>query len=129
MRSWGIDHTGIGVSDIARSRVFYDAALDALGLTCVARIADETGEQAIGYGRGDYPVWWIDVFHPHSQRNHTAFVAKSFEQVRAFHEAALSAGGVDNGAPGPRDNYPATWRLAFVLDPDGNNIEAIWHGE
>ena len=56
-------------------------------------------------------------------------MASSFEQVQAFHAAALAAGGTENGEPGPRDHYPSTWRMAFVLDLDGNNIEAIWHGE
>lgn len=127
-KGWGIDHTGIGVADIVRSRAFYDAALGALGLTRVAQIPEASGDQAVGYGRGDYPVWWIDVFHPHSQKNHTAFIAETFEQVQAFHAAALAAGGIDNGQPGAREVYPPSWRVAFVLDPDGNNIEAIWHG-
>lgn len=126
---WGIDHTGIGVADIARSSAFYDAALGALGLKRVAQIPEDTGEQAVGYGKGDYPVWWIDVFHPHSQRNHTAFVAESYVQVQAFHAAAIEAGGTDNGEPGSRDSYPPDCRVAFVFDPDGNNIEAIWHGD
>lgn len=127
-KGWGIDHTGIGVEDMARSARFYDAALGALGLRRAAQIPPETGEQAVGYGKADYPVFWIDLFHPHGQRQHTAFVAASAAQVEAFHAAALAAGGTDNGAPGPREAYPPEWRLAFVLDPDGNNIEAIWHG-
>ena len=128
-RNWGIDHTGIGVSSVERSVAFYDAALGALDLERVAEITEDGAIQAAGYGKGDYPVYWIDVFHPHSQRQHTAFIARSFEQVRAFHAAGIAAGGTDNGAPGPREIYPPSWRVAFVLDPDGNNIEAIWHGE
>jgi catechol 2,3-dioxygenase-like lactoylglutathione lyase family enzyme len=124
-----IDHTGIGVADVSRSSAFYDAALRALGLERAAQIPADTGADAVGYGVGDYPVFWIDRFHPHSTRNHTAFVAKSRAQVDAFHAAALRAGGTDNGAPGPRVGYPAGFYLAFVLDPDGNNIEAIYHGE
>lgn len=124
-----IDHTGIGVADVARSSAFYDAALGALGLERAAQIPEKTGVDAVGYGVGDYPVFWIDRFHPHSTRNHTAFVAKSREQVDAFYAAALRAGGKDNGAPGPREGYPESHYLAFVLDPDGNNIEAIYHGK
>jgi catechol 2,3-dioxygenase-like lactoylglutathione lyase family enzyme len=88
------------------------------------------GADGIGYGV-DYPVFWIDRFHPHSTRQHTAFAAVSRAQVDAFHAAALTAGGVDNGAPGLRDTangYPPGYYAAFVLDPDGNNIEAVFRG-
>ena len=120
-----IDHTGIGVADVARSAVFYDAALDALGLRRVRQIPEGLGTDGIGYGV-DYPLFWIDRFHPHSVRQHTAFAAKSRTQVDAFHAAALKAGGTDNGAPGARrPNYYA----AFVLDPEGNNIEAGFRGK
>lgn len=121
-----IDHTGIGVSDMARAAAFYDAALGALGLTRVMEMPADTGLAGIGYGVS-HPVWWIDLFHPHGQRQHTAFVAKDHETVRAFHRAALAAGGTDNGAPGLREaeGYPPGYYAAFVLDPDGNNIEAV----
>ena len=119
-----IDHTGIGVSDVGRSAVFYDATLAALGLRRVRELPKGLGTDGIGYGV-DYPVFWIDRFHPHSVRQHTAFAAKSRAEVDAFHAAALGAGGRDNGAPGHRfDRYYA----AFVLDPDGNNIEAVFRG-
>jgi catechol 2,3-dioxygenase-like lactoylglutathione lyase family enzyme len=124
-----IDHTGIGVADVARSAAFYDAALGALGLGRAAQLPEDEGTDAVGYGKGDYPVFWIDRFHPHSTRNHTAFVAPSRAAVDSFHAAALKAGGKDNGAPGPREGYPEGYYLAFVLDPDRNNIEAIYHGE
>jgi catechol 2,3-dioxygenase-like lactoylglutathione lyase family enzyme len=131
---WRIDHTGIGVSDIHRSARFYDAALGALGLVAAMRItrafelADD-GENAdlggVGYGV-TYPIFWIDVFHPYGAKQHTAFRARSREEVQAFHRAALSNGGTDNGAPGLREGgYPAGYYAAFVLDPDGNNIEAV----
>jgi len=82
------------------------------------------GTDGIGYGV-DFPVFWIDHYHPHSVRQHTVFAAKSRSEVDAFYAAALKAGGVDNGAPGTRQhNYYA----AFVLDPDGNNIEAVFRG-
>ncbi len=120
-----IDHTGIGVVDVARSAAFYDAALAALGLRRVRQMPDGAGTDGIGYGV-TYPVFWIDRFHPHSVRQHTAFAAKSRAEVEAFHAAALKAGGADNGAPGlRRDHYYA----AFVLDPDGNNMEAVFRGE
>lgn len=119
-----IDHTGIGVADVQRSASFYDAALAALGLRRVRQMPDGMGADGIGYGV-DYPVFWIDRFHPHSVRQHTAFAATSPAQVDAFHAAALAAGGTDNGAPGlRRPNYYA----AFVLDPDGNNMEAVFRG-
>jgi catechol 2,3-dioxygenase-like lactoylglutathione lyase family enzyme len=115
-----IDHTGIGVADMSRSAVFYDAALAALGLRRVSEI-----EGGIGYGT-DHPEFWIDRFHPHGTRNHTAFVARTRAEVDAFHAAALQAGGVDHGPPGLREPpYPAGYYSAFVLDPDGNNIEAV----
>jgi catechol 2,3-dioxygenase-like lactoylglutathione lyase family enzyme len=132
---WRIDHTGIGVSNIDRSAKFYDAALGALGLCAVLRItkkfeiADDTNGArlgGVGYG-ASYPIFWIDVFHPHGVKQHTAFRAHSREEVQAFHSAALSAGGQDNGGPGLRGTgYPPGYYAAFVLDPDGNNIEAVY---
>ena len=119
-----IDHTGIGVADVANSAAFYDAVLGALGLRRVAQMPDGVGSDGVGYGR-DHPVFWIDRFHPHSVRQHTAFVAKDTAEVDAFHRAGLLAGGRDNGAPGfRRPDYYA----AFLLDPDGNNIEAVYRG-
>lgn len=119
-----IDHTGIGAADVARSAAFYDSALGALGLRRVRQMPADRGTDGIGYGR-DYPVFWIDRFHPHSVQQHTAFAAESRAEVDAFHAAALNAGGTNNGAPGlRRPNYYA----AFVFDPDGNNIEAVFRG-
>ena len=121
-----IDHTGIGVADVARSAAFYDAALGALGLRRVAQLP-ESGADAVGYGV-DYPVFWIDRFHPHGIKNHTAFTAPNRAAVDAFHRAALAHGGKDNGPPALRDpaaGYPPGYYAAFVLDPDGNNIEAV----
>lgn len=123
-----IDHTGIGVANVARSAAFYDAVLGALGLRRVMQLPPATGEDAVGYGI-DYPVFWIDRFHPHSIKQHTAFSAKSRADVDAFHAAALRSGGRDNGSPGLRDTskgYPHGYYAAFVLDPDGNNMEAVF---
>jgi catechol 2,3-dioxygenase-like lactoylglutathione lyase family enzyme len=120
-----IDHTGIGVANVARSAVFYDAALKALGMRRVRQMPENAGSDGIGYGF-EYPVFWIDRYHPHSVKQHTAFAAKSRAEVDAFHAAALKAGGTDNGAPGPRVPH---YYAAFVLDPDGNNIEAVYRGD
>lgn len=123
-----IDHTGIGVANVARSAAFYDAALSALGMRRVMQIPKNDGTDAVGYGV-DFPVFWIDRFHPHSVKQHTAFAARGRAQVEAFHAAALKAGGTDNGPPGLRDTakgYPTGYYAAFVLDPDGNNIEALF---
>src|SRR5262249_23839110 len=123
-----IDHTTLGVADIARSASFYDAALGALGLRRINQIPADSGADAIGYGV-DYPIFWIDRFHPHSIKQHTAFVAKSRTAVHAFHIASLTAGGTDNGAPRLRtagEGYPPGYYASFVLDPGGNNMEAVF---
>ena len=132
--NWRIDHSGIGVSDMARSMRFYDAALGALGMRAALRITPERGAATAadaalgGIGYGDaYPIFWIDIFHPHGVRQHTAFRAISRAEVDAFHAAAVAAGGTDNGPPGLRETgYPPGYYAAFVLDPDGNNIEAVF---
>jgi catechol 2,3-dioxygenase-like lactoylglutathione lyase family enzyme len=121
-----IDHTGIGVADVGRSALFYDAALGALGMRQAMQLPKDTGTDAVRYGV-DYPVFWIDRYHPHSVKQHTAFVAKSKAEVGAFHAAALKAGATDNGAPGARESTPVYY-AAFVLDPDGNNMEAVFRG-
>ena len=121
-----IDHTGIGVEDMGRSAAFYGAALGALGLRRAVQLPENEGTDGIGYGV-DYPIFWIDRFHPHSVGQHVAFAAKSRAEVESFHVAASRAGGTDNGAPGLREGgYPPGYYAAFVLDPDGNNIEAVF---
>jgi catechol 2,3-dioxygenase-like lactoylglutathione lyase family enzyme len=87
-----IDHTGIGVADVARSALFYDAALGALGLRRVMQLPENDGADGIGYGV-DYPIFWIDRFHPNGVKQHTAFVARNRAEVHAFHASALKAGG------------------------------------
>jgi catechol 2,3-dioxygenase-like lactoylglutathione lyase family enzyme len=122
-----IDHTGIGVAEVDRSATFYDAALGALGLRRVAQIPENDGADGVGYGI-DYPIFWIDRFHPHSVKQHMAFAARNRVEVDTFYVDALKAGGSDNGPPGLRDTnkgYPPGYYAAFVLDPDGNNIEAV----
>lgn len=123
-----IDHTGIGVASVAASAVFYDAALGALGMRRAMQMPEGLGTDGIGYGF-DFPIFWIDRFHPHSTRAHTAFAARSRAEVDAFHAAAISAGGRDNGPPGDRHGQSTpVYYAAFVLDPDGNNIEAVFRG-
>lgn len=91
------------------------------------QLPETDGSDAVGYGV-DYPVFWIDRFHPHGVKQHIAFMAQTRAEVDAFHAAALKAGGTDNGSPGLRDtakDYPPGYYAAFVLDPDGNNMEAV----
>jgi catechol 2,3-dioxygenase-like lactoylglutathione lyase family enzyme len=136
-RNWLIDHTGVGVSDIHRSARFYEAALRPLGIKIVMRIRRDFGPaEAASVDLGgvafgvDYPAFWIDVFHPYGVKQHTAFRAQSHQQIVAFHQAALLAGGTDNGQPGLRlAGYPPGYYAAFVLDPDGNNIEVVFREE
>jgi len=124
-----IDHTGIGVADVRTSAGFYDAVLGALGMKRLAEMPEGIGSDGIGYGF-TYPIFWIDKFHPHSTRQHTAFAARSRAEVDAFYAAALSVGGTPNGAPGEREGQTTpTYYAAFVLDPDGNNMEAVFRGE
>jgi catechol 2,3-dioxygenase-like lactoylglutathione lyase family enzyme len=132
---WRIDHIGVGVSNIGKSRKLYGAALGALGLRAIMHItktfeitdsANDSELGGVGYG-ANYPIFWIDVFHTPDAKQHIAFRARSREEVQAFHSAALSAGGRDNGGPGLRTGgYPQGYYAAFVLDPDGNNIEAVF---
>jgi catechol 2,3-dioxygenase-like lactoylglutathione lyase family enzyme len=123
-----IDHTGIGVADVARSAAFYDAVLGALGMRRLIQMPENEGTDGVGYGVS-HPVFWIDRFHPHGVKQHTAFTARNRAEVDAFHAAAIGGGGVDNGSPGLRgtaQGYPPGYYAAFVLDPDGNNMEAVF---
>jgi catechol 2,3-dioxygenase-like lactoylglutathione lyase family enzyme len=121
-----LDHTGIVVTDLAKARKFYDAVAKTLGLGIVQPHKDFF---LLGQGAGKIPyLWigtlrpsyWIDGSRPGINQMHVAFAAKDEVTVDEFHRAALEAGGRDNGKPGPRGEYYG----AFVLDPDGNNIEA-----
>jgi catechol 2,3-dioxygenase-like lactoylglutathione lyase family enzyme len=120
-----IDHTGIGVANVEHSAAFYDAVLGALGLGRVKQLRSGQALDGVGYGV-DFPIFWIDRYHPHSVRQHTAFAASSRAEVDAFYAAAIEAGATDNGAPGLRQQR---YYAAFVLDPDGNNIEAVFRGD
>jgi len=126
-----LDHIGFRVRDLAAARRFYDAAMAALGLA----VADNTATSFL-IGRSaaepapfiwigtDMPAFWGAQHRIAASPIHVAFSAASREAVDAFHRAALAAGGTDNGAPGPRGPAAMRYYAAFVLDPDGNNIEA-----
>ncbi len=123
-----IDHLGLDVSDLDRSRRFYEAALAPLGLTVVAEVSNEAGGRVVMFGADGVPEFVIAEDRAPGAGTHVAFRAKTREQVDAFHAAALAAGGVDNGAPGLRHRYGPGYYAAFVLDPDGMNVEAVHHG-
>ncbi len=120
-----IDHVTIRVSDYAKSKAFYEDALAPLGLMPLM------GEEGVYHGFGDdKPFFWIAVAdgQPVTAEAHVAITAPSAEAVNTFYAAAIGAGGRDNGAPGPRQHYHPHYYGAFVLDLDGNNIEAVFHG-
>ncbi len=123
-----IDHSGIQVSDIAKARAFYEACFATLGAQQLMEVPKEytDGLQVVGYGR-DKPDFWLSEGQAQVPPLHFAFSADNRAQVDAFYKAALAAGGRDNGAPGPRPQYHEHYYGAFVLDPDGNNIEAVCH--
>lgn len=125
-----IDHAGFTVSDLSRARAFYAAALQPLGIEPVMEVTPEqTGGGAhVGFGVAGKPFFWIGDRGSPLSGVHIAFTAGSRAQVDGFYRAALKAGGKDNGGPGPRPHYHANYYGAFVLDPDGNNIEAVCHG-
>ncbi len=121
-----VDHVSIGVSDFPRSVEFYTAALAPLGFEPHGAWREGVTEMAFGVaGADDFAV---SVHYPVGPGVHVCFAADSRGQVDAFHAAALAAGGRDNGAPGLRPEYSADYYGAFVLDPDGHNIEAAHHG-
>jgi catechol 2,3-dioxygenase-like lactoylglutathione lyase family enzyme len=120
-----IDHLTIGVSDLERSRRFYAQALAPLGFDELGPSSD--AGRAISFGTKDEDDFAISEEYEQGGQLHIAFAADSKEQVDAFHAAALAAGGTDNGAPGPRPEYSEGYYGAFVLDPDGHNVEAVFH--
>ncbi|HYJ58219.1 MAG TPA: VOC family protein [Methyloceanibacter sp.] len=132
-----IDHLGMPVSNIASATSFYLKALAPLGYGIVMEVsAAETGHgAAVGFGppgkaqdfQSGKPSFWIGEEERLAGHTHVAFVASSRDAVDAFYRAALAAGGKDNGKPGLRPHYHANYYGAFVLDPDGNNIEAVCH--
>lgn len=124
-----LDHIGIDVSDIDRSRAFYETALAPLGYRVVMTATPEqteSGGTAVMFGI-DAPEFVIAKDKAPGPGNHIAFRADTRAAVDAFHMAAIEAGGRDNGRPGLRPNYGPNYYAAFVLDPDGFNIEAVCH--
>src|SRR5215469_14303715 len=121
------DHISIGVRDFACSKRFYDAALRPLGSVCLIENAD-----ALGYGRAKISLWIGKADQPvrpdMGSGLHFCFGAPTREAVDAFHVAAVSTGGDDNGAPGLRTDYGTDYYAAFVVDPDGYRIEAYFGG-
>ena len=124
-----IDHTGVLVSRPAESRRFYEQALAPLGYTLLMQVPKEytDGKVVLGYGVAPTADFWLAEGTPHQPRIHIAFRASTRAQVDEFYRAALAAGGKDNGPPGPRPHYHEHYYGAFVLDPDGHNIEAVCH--
>ena len=118
-----LDHMGFTVSDYERSKAFYERALAPLGIELLM----EPVAQAAGFGRDGKPFFWIEAERSTVTEVHVAFEAPDRATVDAFHAAALEAGGTDNGAPGVREIYHPTYYGAYVLDPDGNNVEAVCH--
>lgn len=116
------DHMGFAVVDFGESKAFYEKALAALGIDVVMQ-----GEDFVGFGLNGRPQFWVGVGEAPTPRMHIAFAAANRAAVRAFHEAATAAGGKDNGPPGLRPQYHANYYGAFVIDPNGHNIEAVCH--
>jgi catechol 2,3-dioxygenase-like lactoylglutathione lyase family enzyme len=127
-----LSHVRIPVTDIERSRAFYEAALAPLGMKVTMEIGPDKTESsgtAIGFGsEGQAGLFWIGDNETVGEGLHIAFEAESHDRVDAFHKAALAAGGRDHGAPGPRPHYGPDYYAAFVLDPDGVNVEAVCDG-
>ena len=124
-----IDHTGLQVSDPKKSRTFYEAALAPLGYTVLREVPTQfTGGKVVyGMGIAPKPDFWVAEGTPNAPPIHIAFRAKSTAEVDAFYAAAMANGGRDNGSPGPRPHYHENYYGAFVLDPDGHNVEVVCH--
>jgi catechol 2,3-dioxygenase-like lactoylglutathione lyase family enzyme len=118
-----IDHVKLFATDPAASRAFYEQALEPLGY----HVMLEPAPGVVGMG-ATRPDFWIAPAADRPTLCHVAFRADSEQEVAAFHAAALAAGGRDNGEPGPRPHYHPSYYSAFALDPDGNNVEAVYHG-
>ncbi len=118
-----LNHVSIGVSDIAKTKAFYDAALKPLGYTCLS-----SGETSLGYGKEAVELWISATRKPvkadMASGLHFCFDAPTRKAVDGFHKGALAAGGEDNGKPGLRADYGANYYAAFVVDPDGYRLEA-----
>jgi catechol 2,3-dioxygenase-like lactoylglutathione lyase family enzyme len=121
----GLDHTAFAVVDYTRSIAFYTAALKTVGIEPI--MAFDEGGKITGFGHGGRPYFWVGDGGPVTGRLHFAFSASTRAEVDAFYAAAMANGGSDNGPPGIRAHYHENYYAAFVLDPDGHNIEAVCH--
>jgi catechol 2,3-dioxygenase-like lactoylglutathione lyase family enzyme len=119
-----LDHIGLNVSDYEASKAFYLRALEPLGIVAVMEFPEW---KALGLGDGQKPYLWISERGAPCTSTHVALAVPDTETVDAFYTAAIAAGGIDNGAPGLRPHYHEHYYGAFVLDPDGNNLEAVCH--
>ena len=123
-----LDHVGFPVSDYARSKAFYEKALAPLGYSLIMEVAQTANDlPAAGFGANGKPDFWIGGEGGLNKPIHIAITAKDRATVDAFYRAAMAAGGKDNGPPGLRPHYHPNYYAAFVLDPDGHNIEAVCH--
>ncbi len=129
------DHLNCYATDYGATKKFYEAVLPALGFGLVTEMvatwdASFPTRRMCAFGPPHKPSYWIIEVPANDKRtpHHVAFVAKDEAAVASFHKAALAAGGKDNGAPGPRPHYHPGYFGAFVFDPEGNNIEAVFHG-
>jgi catechol 2,3-dioxygenase-like lactoylglutathione lyase family enzyme len=118
------DHVKFGVSDFAASKAFFVAALEPLGVAVIGEGPPTYGVELAAKGEASLVLYQTDENPAHL---HLAFTAENRQQVDAFYRAALAAGGKDNGAPGVRPQYNASYYAAFVIGPDGHNIEAVCH--
>ena len=127
-----VDHVGFRVSDLAASRRIYEAALGELGWTVFGE-GEFEGDAHVGFARDGRDDFWLHAVGTVPGRDrvtsgvHIAFGAEDSTAVDRWHAAAVAAGATDNGAPGIRPEYSGTYYAAFVLDPDGNNVEAVYH--
>jgi catechol 2,3-dioxygenase-like lactoylglutathione lyase family enzyme len=123
MKEYGMfDHVGFGVTDYAASKAFFLQALQSLGVTTVME-----GPYGLGLGRNNKPSLWMHQSSDSPAPLHLAFTADSRKQVDDFYRDALGAGGKDNGAPGLRPQYHPDYYGAFIIGPDGHNVEAVCH--
>jgi catechol 2,3-dioxygenase-like lactoylglutathione lyase family enzyme len=116
------DHVGFGVTNLAQSKEFFLQALQPLGVSVVME-----GPYGVGLGQDNKPSLWLSATKEHPAHLHLALAAQTRKQVDEFYRAALAAGGKDNGAPGLRPHYHANYYGAFIIGPDGHNVEAVCH--
>ena len=121
-----IDHISLSVSDYDKAKAFYTAALAPLGISALMEFPMDNGSKVVGLGPKGRPFLWLSGSGK-AAHTHIALRAETRQQVDAFYAAAIAAGGTDNGGPGLREMYHPNYYAAFVLDPEGHNIEAVTH--